>query len=44
VRFAVSLADEVRYHNVQPDCAIKGDAYTTMTDESVSAGERNEVG
>ena len=45
-RFVESLAEEVRDQNVQVNSMIPGDAYTSMTDEILRAGERagaNEV-
>jgi NAD(P)-dependent dehydrogenase (short-subunit alcohol dehydrogenase family) len=40
VRFAETLAEEVRDHNVQVNCMAPGATYTHMTDEIVHAGER----
>jgi NAD(P)-dependent dehydrogenase (short-subunit alcohol dehydrogenase family) len=40
VRFAESLAEEVRDHNVQVNCFSPGLAYTSMTDEILEADER----
>jgi len=40
VRFAESLAEEVREHNVQVNCLSPGGAYTSMTDDILHAGER----
>lgn len=40
VRFAESLAEEVRDDNVQVNCMFPGEAYTSMTDEILQAGER----
>jgi 3-oxoacyl-[acyl-carrier protein] reductase len=39
VRFAESVAEEVRDHNVQINCMSPGGAYTHMTDEILHAGE-----
>ena len=39
-RFAESVAEEVREHNVQINCVAPGGAYTSMTDEILSAGDR----
>lgn len=39
-RFAESVAEEVREHNVQINCVAPGGAYTTMTDEILAAGDR----
>jgi len=39
-RFAESLAEEVRDHNVQINCISPGDTYTHMTDQILAAGER----
>ncbi len=40
VRFAETIADEVREFNVQVNCLAPGGAYTHMTDEILHAGER----
>ncbi|MEP6715131.1 MAG: SDR family oxidoreductase [Terriglobia bacterium] len=40
VRFAESLAEEVREHNVQVNSMFPGGAYTSMTDEILHAGYR----
>jgi NAD(P)-dependent dehydrogenase (short-subunit alcohol dehydrogenase family) len=40
VRFAESVAEEVRNHNVQINCFSPGGAYTSMTDEILEADER----
>ncbi|MGH9722816.1 MAG: SDR family NAD(P)-dependent oxidoreductase [Bryobacteraceae bacterium] len=40
VRFAESVAEEVRDANVQINCMSPGGAYTHMTDEIIRAGER----
>ena len=40
VRFAESVAEEVRDHNVQINCMTPGGTYTSMTDEILHAGER----
>lgn len=40
VRFAESLAEEVRDDNVQVNCMFPGESYTNMTDEILHAGER----
>lgn len=40
VRFAESVAEEVRDHNVQINCMAPGGTYTSMTDEILHAGER----
>lgn len=40
VRFAETLADEVRDYNVQVNCLAPGGTYTHMTDEIIHAGER----
>ncbi len=40
VRFAESLAEEVRDHNVQVNSFSPGGAYTSMTDEILQAGDR----
>ena len=40
VRFAESVAEEVREHNVQINCLAPGGAYTSMTDEILDAGDR----
>jgi 3-oxoacyl-[acyl-carrier protein] reductase len=39
-RFAESLAEEVRDHNVQVNCMSPGDTYTHMTDQIMAAGDR----
>jgi NAD(P)-dependent dehydrogenase (short-subunit alcohol dehydrogenase family) len=39
VRFAESVAEEIRDHNVQINCMSPGGAYTHMTDEILHAGE-----
>jgi NAD(P)-dependent dehydrogenase (short-subunit alcohol dehydrogenase family) len=39
VRFVESVAEEVRNHNVQVNCLSPGFAYTSMTDEILSADE-----
>jgi 3-oxoacyl-[acyl-carrier protein] reductase len=39
VRFAESLAEEVRDDNVQVNCVAPGSSYTHMTDEILHAGE-----
>ena len=39
VRFVESVAEEVRNHNVQINCFSPGSAYTSMTDEILSADE-----
>jgi len=39
-RFAETLADELRDHNVQINCMSPGGSYTNMTDEILQAGER----
>jgi len=39
VRFAESLAEEVRDQNIQINCISPGDAYTSMTDEILEADE-----
>ena len=44
VRFAESVAEEVRNHNVQINCFSPGVAYTSMTDEILQAGERAGAG
>jgi 3-oxoacyl-[acyl-carrier protein] reductase len=38
-RFVESVADEVREHNVQINSMFPGDAYTSMTDEILHAGD-----
>ncbi len=38
-RLVESVAEEVHDHNVQINCLIPGGAYTSMTDEILSAGE-----
>lgn len=40
LRFAETLAEEVRDHNVQVNCMSPGGTYTHMTDEILRAGER----
>ena len=40
VRFAETLAEEVRDHNVQVNCLAPGGTYTHMTDEIIHAGEK----
>jgi NAD(P)-dependent dehydrogenase (short-subunit alcohol dehydrogenase family) len=40
VRLVECVAEEVRDHNVQINCLAPGSAYTSMTDEILSAGER----
>ena len=40
VRFAETLAEEMRDHNVQVNCMSPGGAYTHMTDEILRAGEK----
>jgi NAD(P)-dependent dehydrogenase (short-subunit alcohol dehydrogenase family) len=40
VRFAETLAEEVRDQNVQVNCMNPGPTYTSMTDEILRAGER----
>lgn len=40
VRFAETLAEEVRDHNIQVNCISPGGTYTHMTDEILQAGER----
>jgi NAD(P)-dependent dehydrogenase (short-subunit alcohol dehydrogenase family) len=40
VRFAESVAEEVRDQNVQVNCLAPGHANTSMTDEILAAGER----
>ena len=37
-RFVETVAEEVRYHNVQINSLFPGDAYTNMTDEILHAG------
>ena len=39
VRFAESVAEEVREHNVQINCFFPGQAYTAMTDDILRAGD-----
>ena len=39
VRFCESLAEELRDSNIQVNCMSPGGAYTSMTDEILSAGE-----
>lgn len=39
VRFVESVAEEVRNHNVQVNCFSPGGAYTSMTDEILTADE-----
>jgi NAD(P)-dependent dehydrogenase (short-subunit alcohol dehydrogenase family) len=38
-RFAESVAEEVRDHNIQVNCVAPGRSYTHMTDEILQAGE-----
>lgn len=40
LRFAETLSEEVRDHNVQVNCMSPGGTYTHMTDEILRAGER----
>jgi NAD(P)-dependent dehydrogenase (short-subunit alcohol dehydrogenase family) len=40
VRFAETLAEEVRDRNIQVNCMAPGGTYTHMTDEIIHAGER----
>jgi NAD(P)-dependent dehydrogenase (short-subunit alcohol dehydrogenase family) len=40
VRFVESLAEEVRDHNVQVNAIFPGEAYTSMTDDILQAGDR----
>ena len=40
VRFAETVAEEVRDHNIQVNCISPGGTYTHMTDEILQAGER----
>jgi len=40
VRFVESVAEEIRDHNVQINAVFPGQAYTSMTDEILRAGER----
>jgi NAD(P)-dependent dehydrogenase (short-subunit alcohol dehydrogenase family) len=40
VRFAETIAEEVREHNIQVNCMAPGGTYTNMTDEILKAGER----
>ncbi|WP_321473271.1 SDR family oxidoreductase [uncultured Paludibaculum sp.] len=40
VRFAETLAEEVRENNVQVNCMNPGPTYTSLTDEILGAGER----
>ena len=40
VRFAETLAEEIREHNIQVNCMSPGGTYTNMTDEILRAGER----
>jgi NAD(P)-dependent dehydrogenase (short-subunit alcohol dehydrogenase family) len=40
LRFAETLAEEVRDHNVQVNCMSPGGTYTHMTDEILRAGDR----
>jgi 3-oxoacyl-[acyl-carrier protein] reductase len=40
VRFAETLAEEIREYNVQINCLAPGGAYTQMTDEILAAGSR----
>ncbi len=39
VRFAETLAEEVRDHNIQVNCIAPGGTYTNMTDHILQAGE-----
>ena len=39
VRFADSVAEEVREHNVQINCVFPGQAYTSMTDDILRAAD-----
>lgn len=39
-RFVESVAEEVREHNVQVNSLMPGQAYTSMTDEILQAGDR----
>jgi NAD(P)-dependent dehydrogenase (short-subunit alcohol dehydrogenase family) len=39
VRFAETLAEEVRDHNIQVNCIAPGGTYTNMTDQILQAGE-----
>ena len=39
-RFAETLAEELRDHNVQINCMAPGGSYTSMTDDILQAGER----
>jgi 3-oxoacyl-[acyl-carrier protein] reductase len=39
-RFVESLAEEIRDHNVQINSILPGEAYTSMTDEILHAGDR----
>jgi NAD(P)-dependent dehydrogenase (short-subunit alcohol dehydrogenase family) len=39
VRLGESLAEELRDHNIQVNCMSPGGAYTSMTDEILSAGD-----
>lgn len=39
-RFAETLAEEIRDHNVQINCMAPGGSYTNMTDEILQAGDR----
>ncbi len=40
VRFVESVAEEIRDHNVQINCMLPGESYTSMTDEILQAGHR----
>jgi 3-oxoacyl-[acyl-carrier protein] reductase len=40
VRFVECVAEEVRDDNVQINCMLPGETYTSMTDEILQAGER----
>jgi len=40
VRFTEALAAEVMDHNVQVNCFDPGPAYTSITDEIISGGDR----
>ena len=40
VRFVECVAEEIRGDNVQINCMFPGEAYTSMTDEILHAGER----
>lgn len=43
VRFAETLAEEVRDDNIQVNCLAPGGSYTHMTDKILEAGERSGV-